>query len=256
MDSGVWESVIKTAVRDDPNAELYNTGVDVFYTSVFVKYSDYVDIYETLSYASTDVSDSTVIEILDEMNRIKFKYISRELSDSLRGVPLIHRILKEDIPVRRGFVPEYEIQDNSIIVESPEWDRISLFAMKQDIWQPVGVYEEEGLYYQEFRQFENNNNVNPVQELGDNRLEKLFLSVRITCPDCGEIEVGLDIDPEVRLWVWECESCLNRFGSMNSIDDLIEDVNPLEDHEWITYQFWRLGVKEVYGPIEIEGANE
>lgn len=256
MDSSVWKSVVKAAVKDDPNTKLQNAETDMFYTSVFVKYSEYVDTYETLSYASTDVSDSTAIEILDEVNRIKFKHIPRELSESLRCMPLIHRILKQDIPVQRGFVPEYEIRDKSIVVESPEWDRVSLFGMKKDIWQPVGVYEEDGLYYQEFRQFENSDDENPVQKLGEKRLEKLLLSVSVTCPDCGEIEVGLDIDAEMRLWVWECNSCRDLFGSIGSIDSLIEGMNPLENREWIEYQFWRLAIKEVYGPIEIEGIDD
>lgn len=259
MDPDLWKEEVVAAVKEDPSAELkYNFDVTTSnFDSVAVEYTGEVNTYETLSNSEYELRDFTTVVVhdhdrgRDDVDEIDFEFTDKERVDKLEAVPVIHRVLKEDVPLRRDFVPEYQLWDRSIVVESPELSPVELFShLRVRIWRHVGVYEKEGTYFHEFTQFKglSSSNKEPVQKYGEKRLQNILFNITVVCSSCEKDAVGLKHQSDSGSYMWECNVCSEKHGTEKSFQDVCGTAHHLDDREWIEHQFWRLGVEDVYGP--------
>lgn len=255
MKQDLWREEVRDAVKEDPFAEFKYDDPTGSHFNFIVEYPEKVNTYKTLSYSEyDDLRDYTVTVVHDknDVAEVQFRFTGDERVENLEAVPLIHRVLKEDVPARRDFIPEYQLWDNSIVVESPELKPVTLFKhLSVRIWRHVGVYEKEGMYFHEFTQFKGYSSSpkkNPVVKYGEKRLENILLGITVVCPCCDKDAVELMNQPDKSSYMWECTVCSEKYGPKKSFGDICGTAHHLDDREWIEHQFWRLGVEDVYGP--------
>jgi len=232
MKQPVWTQNIADLIENSVNAELTvpRRSIDnAENSSIEVNYPNTVNTLQTLSRASNKTKNHTEVFVRPDRDTLHFVYTDKsDWNDHIDGVALIKQILDEDIPVRRGFQPDYTIKEDSIIVKSPEFEAIQLFnSVRSPLWTLKGVYEKEGLYIHRYRQRPlYDESADPIEKYATNRIMSVSRSVSIPCSDCGEEVIFRPDRNTSRKWNWECEGC-NEIYSTHELSDLTDPINPV-----------------------------
>lgn len=257
MEVSEWRDEVLDTVQADSHATLETnpqSANNLDFDFVEVTYPNTPNTLQTLSRASDEVKNHTRLIVRPARETIQFKYTHKELTDEIKAVPLIQRVLDEDIPVRRKFNPTYTINESCVIVESPEILPVQLFKNTLTrIWRLTGLYEQNGIYYQRFEQERPHESLRPVTEdpiekYGRQRTQQVAWSVSIPCPNCEDGSMKYSPSKEHdQSWAWLCETCATEAGVSDSLDSLIEPLNPLWNREKLRETVRETGFNTVHG---------
>jgi predicted RNA-binding Zn-ribbon protein involved in translation (DUF1610 family) len=250
MKQSVWIQNIADAVEESASAELRDPrrSIDrVQMQSIATDYSSTINTLQTLASVSDETKEHTEVFPSPEQESIQFVYTDKSSwKDHLEGIALIKQILDEDIPIKRGFQPDYTIQDNSIIVESPELEMIQIFdSVRSPLWRLTGVYEKNGLYKHRYQQRPlYDESEDPIEKYATNRIISVSRSVSFPCSECdGSISFRPDRNT-ARKWNWECEDCSKAY-STHELSDLTDPINPVWTRRRIQEEIRQHGLENI-----------
>lgn len=252
IDTEMWQNTILDKIEESkgvestiPRREIERVdGMDDF---IEVKFEGAVNTLRILHDVEDKLTNHTTIIVRTDRNTVQFRLEkAAERSGNVEGEALIHKILQEDVPVREGFVPNYEIHEGFIMVESPVEKPIELFeSMRTRIWNLTGVYEKDGIYNQRFEQFDRENNDDVIEKYGKYRLQNILWDVSVPCPDCGEGVRYSPGSPGESEWSWECDECSASWGP-SKLCDILDEVDPLWNRQRIIEDFRQVGMNTVH----------
>lgn len=250
MKQSVWVQNIADAVENSASAELRDPrrSIDrVQMKCIEANYSTTLNSLQTLAGVPDETKNHTEIYPTPDGKSIQFIYTDKSSwKDHLEGVALIKQILDEDIPVRRGFKPDYTIQEDSILVESPEVEMIQLFdSVRSPLWRLTGVYEKDGRYIHRYQQRPlYDESEDPIEKHANDRIISVSRSVSIPCVDCGG-KISFRPDrTSTWTWNWECEDC-NKSYSTHELSDLTDPINPVWTRRRIQDEIRQHGLENI-----------